>query len=419
MKKRIFRQAALDRLSSGDRLDQAQVIVFGRTWFAIATLVFGVVMLAGWAVRASAPVKISAGGIVLQEAGLKEIFVLKGGRIISIDVAVGDTVEAEQVVATFQRDSKAREANLVEQEADDIRARLALLQKFYASENQREDDRRKSQVASINKSIELTSRRLELLRERGANFSQLVAQKVVTKTNLIENQLKVAESTEKLAGLQNEVRAIDSKVADRRREQRLRMLDDELKLSQLERQMKRLKTELAEQSVLKSPHSGEVAEIRAGNGDVVETRQSIMTLSPINADEQKNVAIVYIAAEYGRQVRPGMKAELVPSAYKRARYGFVRSEVVSVSPITATRAGMLQVLRNESLVNDLANGSSVFEVKVRMQQDPSTPSGLAWSSSQGPPAQVFPGTLIKAQIVIEHKAVANLVFPGLSKHLGL
>lgn len=46
------------------------------------------------------------------------------------------------------------------------------------------------------------------------------------------------------------------------------------------------------------------------------------------------------------------------------------------------------------------------------------PSGLSWSSSRGPSSAIFPGTLLKALIVVDRVPLVDLLVPGLSRTLG-
>ena len=82
-------------------------------------------------------------------------------------------------------------------------------------------------------------------------------------------------------------------------------------------------------------------------------------------------------------------------------------EVRAVSDFPATPEGLRRTLRNVNLVAALTdNNSAPIEVIVRLSVDESTPSGYHWSSSQGPPVQVFTGTLCSASVEVESSECA-------------
>jgi HlyD family secretion protein len=56
---------------------------------------------------------------------------------------------------------------------------------------------------------------------------------------------------------------------------------------------------------------------------------------------------------------------------------------------------------------------------VKFIPDPKTPSGFRWSSSQGPPVEIFSGTLVSASIVTEEKRPISYVLPILRSAMGM
>lgn len=417
--KQIFRQAAVERLSVADGLDEPKSIVLPGVWLGAVAILAGIFGLVAWALASTAPVKVKAQGLLLPERGLQEISVLEGGRVASVDVTLGAVIEPGAIIASFVRDDQQREVVELEQKTVDIKDRLQTLQAFYAEENAIEDDAIAAQLATIEELRQLSQRRLGLLQTREENMRNLVERRIIANDELIAIEVEIADSIEKLSTLRNQARTIEIKAAERRRAQRLRILDDTLEYNQLSRQLRRLQADMSDDKVVRSPHAGSVAELRVALGDVVTAGESIITLSPAGMDETQTIAVVYVPSANGRRIKPGMEAELVPSAFKRARFGFIRGKVVEVAPVAATRDGMLQTVRNQALVDQLLTGGAVFEVRVELIVDPTTPSRLAWSSSDGPPAAVLPGTPLDVQIVIERKPIADMVVPGLSTTLGL
>ena len=56
---------------------------------------------------------------------------------------------------------------------------------------------------------------------------------------------------------------------------------------------------------------------------------------------------------------------------------------------------------------------------VELRRDESTPSGFEWSSSEGPPSQVYSGTQCQATVAVEKKKPISYVIPLFKKTLGL
>ncbi len=187
----------------------------------------------------------------------------------------------------------------------------------------------------------------------------------------------------------------------------------------LSNNLKRLRGRLDEDRVITSPHAGRVVEVKVNRGDVVAAGTAIAMLAPLGSEAADTLGVIYVDPADGKRILPGMQAEIVPSIYRREEYGFIRAEVVSVSPVPATVEGMRGVIKNERLVAQLSGGGAPFEVRVHFKGSAKTASGLEWSSSVGPPSPIAAGNLIEAAVLVERKPIGNLIVPGLDSLLGL
>src|SRR6516225_7105315 len=101
---KIFRAAALQRLSSPEQLDQLVGITRPADW--LAALVIGILLgaVAIWSVIGRIPTRVSGEGILISEAGrFVDVVSAVGGRLGSVDVSVGDHVVQDQVIAQISQ----------------------------------------------------------------------------------------------------------------------------------------------------------------------------------------------------------------------------------------------------------------------------------------------------------------------------
>ena len=113
-----------------------------------------------------------------------------------------------------------------------------------------------------------------------------------------------------------------------------------------------------------------------------------------------------------------MRARISPSTMRVEEYGYIIGEVKSVADFPSTPEGLERTLRNSNLVATLTGRRRPIEVVVRLGLDDKTPSGYDWSSSQGPPVQVFTGTLCAASVEVAAKRPAEYVLPFLKQLVG-
>ncbi len=129
-------------------------------------------------------------------------------------------------------------------------------------------------------------------------------------------------------------------------------------------------------------------------------------------------AVVFVPTE-GKRIQPGMEAQISPVTVKREEYGFMRGAVTFVSAQPATPQGMMRVLRNPALAEQLSGRAAPFMVEVSLETDPETVSGFAWSSPGGPPLDVESGTLCVVRVVVREERPISLVIPLVRRKFGL
>ena len=103
--KRLFRQEALDRLTSPEHLDRLLQATSRKGWLALAGL--SVLVLAGllWGILGSVPVTVTGQGMLVRGGGMLSVEAPAVGRVATVLVRSGAAVTAGQVVATLVTDS--------------------------------------------------------------------------------------------------------------------------------------------------------------------------------------------------------------------------------------------------------------------------------------------------------------------------
>jgi len=414
MGKQIFRQAALDRLSSPEKLDEPVRLVGAPGWLIILTFTIAIATGVVWAATVKAPIKVTAQGILIDRAGLVEIVANKAGLLEMVNLAPGDTVEAGQIVARMSRTDLSRDLTSARAKLAGTEERFSRLKTFYAEQKRREDrsdtERRKSNA----RTRKLLANRLLLLDERVVSVTSLVKRKVVLRNRLIDAQVAASDARERIFILEGEILSLDLGAVERESTRRLALLDERLNVEGQKREIVRLTGQLKDQQVIRSSRAGLVAEVKVNSGDVVQPGTALATLAPAGANGDL-VAVLYIPPGEGKRVEIGMATQILPSTVEREVYGYIVGEVSSVGALPATYEGMRRTLQNDQLVTQLSANGAPIEVRIRMRRDQSTLTGFAWSSSSGPAGGVNAGTLIKGRVIVDKVPIVDLVMPGASK----
>ena len=414
MGKKIFRQAALDRLASPEKLDAPVRLVGAPGWLIVVAFVTAIAAGVTWAATVKAPIKVTAQGILIDRAGLVEIVANRAGLLEMVDLAPGDTVEVGQIVARMSRTDLRRDLTSAQAKLDNARERFSRLQTFYAEQKQREDRSDSERRKTNERTRQLLADRLMLLDEKIASVTSLVARNVVLRDRLIDAQVAASDVRERVSILEEEILSLDLGAVERESTRRLALLDERLTVEEQEREIARLTDQLNDEQVIRSSHIGVIAEVKVNAGDVIQTGTALATLAPVG-NVGDIVAVLYIPPGEGKRVEKGMPTQILPSTVEREVYGYIVGEVSSVAPLPATPEGMRRTLQNDQLVTQLSANGAPIEVRILMKRDQSTLTGFAWSSSKGPSAGVNAGTLIEGQVIVDNVPIVDLVLPGASR----
>lgn len=97
--KSIFRQVALERLSSPEQLDQIVQVTNPKSWLALLAIGALLVTAVIWSVVGRIPVQVSGSAILLNSGGVKNVVSLASGQITAFYLEQGELVEEGQLVA--------------------------------------------------------------------------------------------------------------------------------------------------------------------------------------------------------------------------------------------------------------------------------------------------------------------------------
>ncbi len=397
-------------MASPERLDAAVRLVGRPQWLILATVFVGIVVAGVWAVVAQVPIKVAANGILIHRAGLVEIVAGDSGMLQTLSIAPGDVVQAGQVVATLGRSEMARQLTDAEGQLAAAEERLARLKQFYDDQEKRESAAERERRITIQQTQAALRDRLKSLEEKEGRVQSLVDKGLSPRDTLIQTQIEIADTRERLSSLGDDLTTMGVTAAQRQSRASLAILDEQRNVDDARRTAERLRSNLAEEQSIRATGAGQVVEVRVSVGDVVASDSPIATLTPVDHSDAMQ-ALLYVPAADGKRIRAGMPAEIVPSTVERERYGHMIGEVASVAPLPATAAGMRRVLRNDELVTEMLAGGAPIEVRVDLRRDPGTHTGFAWSSSRGPSGGVSAGTLVGGRVVVGHQLVVGFLVP--------
>jgi hypothetical protein len=106
MKRQIFRQVALERLSSPEQLDQLIQVTTPRGWLALLALIGLIVTVVAWSFSDTIPTQLIGRGILIRGGQVPQVLASVAGQVDQVLVQVGDEVRQGQVVARVRPGDK-------------------------------------------------------------------------------------------------------------------------------------------------------------------------------------------------------------------------------------------------------------------------------------------------------------------------
>lgn len=103
MRKGVFREVALQRLSSPEQLDQLMSVTSPRAWLSLVGITAILLTVIVWGIFGSIPTTTSGVGILIKSGGVYNISHLSGGQITDIKVEEGDIIKKGDIVARIDR----------------------------------------------------------------------------------------------------------------------------------------------------------------------------------------------------------------------------------------------------------------------------------------------------------------------------
>jgi HlyD family secretion protein len=412
----IFRKVALERLSSPEQLDQLLQVTDAKGWLALAALAALLVAALGWGIFGTVPTEASGASVLIRSGGVSEVVSTGSGQVEQVLVAVGDQVVKGQVVARIRQDALARTL-------DDLKAKLADKKRTYEEQLRSMDEQKRLQVrdlaqqrANLERSIAALEKSVALYVQREAAEEKLLADGLITKQTLVATQQSLNTTRDQLAAAGQDLNGLDLKriTSEQQLEQQLEQRRTEIQ--DLEAQIREDSVNLKEGANVVSPVAGQVLELTADRGDVVSPASPILS---VEVQSETLVAVLFIPAGEGKQVQRGMAARVSPATAKKEEYGYLVGRVTHVAPFLSTSRGMQRLLGNEQLVNKLVQEGPLLRVDVGLIEDPRTPTGYRWSSSQGPPGRLTSGTLGEGSVVVRQDRPISLLLPTIREKLGV
>ncbi|KYC37621.1 NHLP bacteriocin system secretion protein [Scytonema hofmannii PCC 7110] len=469
---KIFRQEAVERLSSPERLDEMMRVVSRNAWIPLTTIGCLIVAAVAWSVFGRIPVTVSGQGVLIRPRNVVPFQVPSEGQILTLNIKPGQTIKRGDVIGTIdqpqlkqqlqQERSKLTELLRQNQETGNLQKQSITLQQQNI-EKQREvllknlrtteeygpillEKNLKSLIqrrASLQQSLAQSKALIPTLKKRFEIRRQLRDQGAINEDTLLQVQQDYTDSLTKVSDLEAQLKEIDSQesqaqaeylknlnsikeintqiqnldvqIAQLAQQNREQLINKSNQAQETKRRIAQLELELAKKSKITSQYNGRVLEVATAPGQAIGAGSRIASIE-IEDNNAQLMSVIYLADKDGKQIQPKMPVQVTPSTVKRERFGGIVGKVTQVTPFPVTNQDIAAIIGNENLANSItqnlsSTGSATIQVFAELELDPNTTSGYKWSSSKGPSLEISSGTTTQVRIQVGQQAPISYVIP--------
>ena len=157
---------------------------------------------------------------------------------------------------------------------------------------------------------------------------------------------------------------------------------------------------------VRSPASGRLIEVSVGLGDYLNAGRPLALVDPVT---QPVVVYAYLPQSDAKEAQVGDRVQISTPTAPPSQYGFLLGRVEAISQYPATQERLTSIVRLKTVLAKINGLGPVFEMRVRLDRDPRTPSKLAWSIGQGPPYGLSIGTPVSISVVTGDRAPIDYV----------
>jgi HlyD family secretion protein len=414
---RAFRAVALQRAASPEQLDHLVGITKPFDWILTFVVCLALAAALTWGVVGRIPTRAAGEGILISGGGrVVDAVSAAAGRLSSINVSVGDHVMQGQAIAQIaQTDIQQRHVSAIEVFREREHEHADLTSKV-ASELASKSQNFAKLEAAFDQVVKATDQRIEYLTVDLKNLEDLLTKGYTTRRNVEDRRRDLTDAQQRKEDTRNEILKLRSQKTDLETQRVREIQQSEFTLNDARRQMDAIAGMLNQNTQVISPIEGRVLEVKVSAGSVLAVGTPVVA---IESEGTELEALVYIPAERGKNVKPGMLVSIEPSTVKREEFGTMVGTIVTVSDFPITPQGMAAVLHNDSLVSRFSHDGAPYAARVSLEQDPATASGYRWAVGKGPPVRLSSGTLTRAEVTTRNQRPLDLVLPLIKRLTGI
>lgn len=388
------------------------------TWLILFSCAFALMVLLIWSVFGTVYTRVYGTGVLLPgDAHIYPATSYYSGVIQQILVNRGDIVEKGQVVAivdTTELDKKIsnqeRYINRLEEEQNKILSKIA-------NQKQALADYQEHLIAALKQKKDFSTQYKQYLTRfiAGVDGMQKKGYMALPKFEQYKDQYYQAANS-----IQETI--MNMAKSEYSREQAEYALFEKLSNTQLQllkqqNELIVLKEQRTQTQEVRAQKPGQVIAVMAAVGNYLQAGQSVINIASHSNEYQ---LFTLFSPHEGKRIKDKMAVLASPTYVDKYRYGSINGEVESINQYPANKNAIMAVILDSAWLDSLGfKDKSMLMAKIKLKNNKNSLTGFDWTSSNGPPISITPGSFMKVSVAVRRQAPITLLIPLLRQMVGM
>ena len=264
----FFRKAALEKLSTPEKLDQLIKVTSPKGWIALLTIAIALGTGITWSFFGNVKTKLNVVGVLLG-GEIHEVVATSQGQLIDLNINIGEMVKEGDIIATIEQPELFQQieevkANLKEREFD-----LQRLLSYGNQDTRLQGELVQQQRTSIELQIQSENKNLSFLRTQLVTEEGLLKQGLITNSQLVNTKQQIDAAKNSIERLKSQLVQTSSQKLNIGFDLQQKINVSKQRIAEAERRLKHLEERYDIQTNIRSTYSGEVVEVLSEAGIVV------------------------------------------------------------------------------------------------------------------------------------------------------
>jgi HlyD family secretion protein len=411
-----YNKAALEKLSSPEKLDQMITIVGTKGWISLAMFSIAIITLILWGFMGTIKTKVNGSGMLLGGA-VHDIVPVSSGQIKAIYIEPGDEVKKGDIIANIYQPDLEQQIEETLSKRKELEIQHLQLTKFGSQDIKIQEDFLSQQKLTLKQTLETNKKNINFLVKQLSVEKGLLEKGLITKGQYINTEQRLDKARGQLEQNKTNLKQLSSQELNTEYNLEQRILASRQRINEVERSIEQLKDRKDLYSLVRSPYNGKILEVMSDRGAVISVGRPIAKIG-MNESDNKLHAVIFLSANDGKKInteeKDSIEVLISPVTVKPQEHGYIKGYVRYISEYPSSYQGLMRILKNEMMVNQLSQNGAPFEMYVNFEINTSNKNNkFYWTSGDGPKMNIYAGTPCFALTTIMEQRPITLVLPAL------